>query len=83
MKIVIKLVAYVGEPVRGIDRHGEGQIEIPEGTTLADLLGRLDVAAAELYLTLVNDVAVRERDQPAHVLSDGDRVTVFPPIKGG
>ncbi len=83
MKIAVKLVAYLGEPVRGIDDQGNGIIEVPEGTTLAGLLARLDVAGAELSLTLVNDAAVRESEQAARVLEGGDRVTVFPPIKGG
>jgi len=83
MKVPVKLVAYVGEPVRGIDRDGEGVVDVPDGTTLAGLLERLDVAAAELYLALVNDEAIRQSDQATRVLRAGDRVTVFPPIKGG
>lgn len=83
MKVTVKLVAYLGDPVPGIDDQGNGVIELPEGTTLAGLLARLDVAGAELSLTLVNDAAVRESDQTARLLGDGDRVTVFPPIKGG
>jgi sulfur carrier protein ThiS len=83
VRIAVKLVAYLGDPVPGIDDQGNGVIDLPEGTTLADLLGRLDVAGAELSLTLVGDVAVPERDQASRVLQDGERVTVFPPIKGG
>lgn len=83
MKIAVKLVAYLGDPVAGFDEQGNGIVEVPEGTTLSGLLARLDVAGAELSLTLVDDVAVRERDQAARVLQDGERVTVFPPIKGG
>jgi len=83
VKIPVKLVAYLGDPVRGIDDQGNGVIDVPEGTTLAGLLARLDVAGAELSLTLVNDAAVREGDQAGHVLADGDSVVVFPPIKGG
>lgn len=83
MKIPVKLVAYLGDPVSGIDDQGNGVIDVPEGTTLAGLLARLDVAGAELSLTLVNDAAVREGDQAGRVLVDGDRVVVFSPIKGG
>lgn len=83
MKIAVKLVAYLGDPVPGIDDQGNGVMELPDGATLSDLLARLDVAGAELSLTLVGDVAVPERDQAARVLQDGERVTVFPPIKGG
>jgi len=83
VKIPVKLVAYLGDPVSGIDDQGNGVIDVPEGTTLAGLLARLDVAGAELSLTLVNDAAVREGDQAGRVLVDGDRVVVFSPIKGG
>ena len=84
MKIAVRLVAYVGDAIPNIDESGEGEIDLPEGATVADALAVLDVAAAEMYMTLVNDAgrpAFRIRMKT--VLNDGDELTVFPPIKGG
>jgi len=83
MKIKVRLVAYVGEPVPGIDDRGLGEIELPDGASVTDALDVLDIAAAEMYLTLVNDSAVRPVDQDDTILKDGDELAVFPPIKGG
>ncbi len=83
MKIAVRLVAYVGDAIPNIDDNGEGEIELPDGATVADALDHLDVAAAEMYMTLVNDAVVRPSVQDEAVLTDGDELTVFPPIKGG
>jgi sulfur carrier protein ThiS len=83
VKVAVRLVAWVGAPKAGFDDEGRGSVDVPEGTSLAELLERLDAASSELYLTLVNDATVRERDQAGHILAEGDTVMVFPPIKGG
>jgi sulfur carrier protein ThiS len=83
MKISVRLVAYVGDAVDGIDETGRGELELPDGATVSDALESLDVAGAEMYLTLVNDSAVRPSDQDDTILQDGDELAVFPPIKGG
>lgn len=83
MKIAVRLVAYVGDAIPNIDESGEGNIELPEDATVADALAVLDVAAAEMYMTLVNETVIRPSVQGETVLSDGDELTVFPPIKGG
>ena len=83
MKIAVRLVAYVGDAIPNIDESGEGELELPQGATVANALAILDVAAAEMYMTLVNDAVVRPSVQGETVLNDGDELTVFPPIKGG
>ncbi len=83
MKIAVRLVAYVGDAIPNIDEAGEGEIDLPDGATVADALAILDVAAAEMYMTLVNDAVVRPSVQDETELNDGDELTVFPPIKGG
>ena len=83
MNIAVRLVAYVGDAIPDIDDSGVGVIDLPDGATVFDALTKLDVAAAEMYMTLVNDAVVRPSVQDETVLEDGDELTVFPPIKGG
>ncbi len=83
MKVNVKLVAHSGAPIPGIGANGEGELTFPEGATVADVLGNLDVAREKLTMALVNDVVVRPAVHGEHVLKEGDSLTVFPPIEGG
>jgi molybdopterin converting factor small subunit len=54
-------------------------LELPDGTTLAELYELLKVPPDEVKRTLVSGLSRR----PSHALSNGDRVALFPPIGGG
>lgn len=54
-------------------------IEIPEGSSLEDLICRLGIPSSDPKIVLVNGLhAGREQ-----VLREADRVSIFPPIAGG
>ena len=55
------------------------ELELPDGTTLAELFELLKVPTGEVKRTFVNGIS-RGSD---HALSDGDRVAIFPPVAGG
>jgi len=55
------------------------KLELPDGTTLAELYGVLKVPPDEVKRTFVNGIS----KGPGHPISDGDRVALFPPIGGG
>jgi molybdopterin converting factor small subunit len=55
------------------------ELELPDGTTLAELYELLKVPPDEVKRTFVNGIS----RGPSQVLSDGDRVALFPPIGGG
>ena len=54
-------------------------IELPEGSTLADLVDHLGLPPEKVRVIFVNG-RVRQRD---HVLTAGDEVGIFPPVGGG
>ena len=54
-------------------------MELPEGSTVGDLIGQLSLPEAEVKVVFVNAL-YRESD---HVLDDGDEVGIFPPVGGG
>ncbi len=55
------------------------ELELPEGTTLAELYELLKVPPGEVKRTFVSGLS----KGPSHALSNGDRVALFPPIGGG
>ena len=55
------------------------ELDLPDGTTLAELYELLKVPPDEVKRTFVSGLS----KAPSHALSDGDRVALFPPIGGG
>lgn len=54
-------------------------VAIAEGGTLGDLLEQLNIPPSDPKILLVNGVHAGRDER----LSEGDRVSVFPPIAGG
>jgi molybdopterin synthase sulfur carrier subunit len=93
----MKLRVQYTAQLRTVAGRPEDEVELPEGTTLAQLLqhlaARLDGAAAHLVandgrvhrslLIVVNDRAVSSQDVGGTLLEPGDVVTLLPPIAGG
>jgi molybdopterin converting factor small subunit len=70
----------------GLRRYAPGygigeamELELPDGTTLAELYDLLKVPPEEMKRTFVNGIS----RGPDFVLSDKDRVAIFPPVAGG
>jgi sulfur carrier protein ThiS len=61
------------------EARGEAAVQVPDGTTVAGLLEQLGVQG-RVQLVSVNDEPEPDRER---VLSDGDRVRVFPFGVGG
>ncbi len=55
------------------------ELDLPDGTTLAELYKLLEVPPDEVKRTFVSGIS----KGPSHALSNGDRVALFPPIGGG
>ncbi len=72
-------------PPRGCDRSvldSRGWMEMPEGTTVADVLKTIHCSRwkAKLLLVSVNGVRVESFRMP---LQDGDVIGFFQPVSGG
>lgn len=88
MQISVKLFAtLVQEIPESFLAHHPGEfragrpitIELPEGSSIADLLDHLALSAEKVKVVFVNG-RKRELD---YALQPGDEVGVFPPIGGG
>ena len=60
-------------------RFKEKELELPEGSSLGDLLTQLDIDQKDAKITIVNGSAV----SAAHKLAGHDVIAIFPPIAGG
>ncbi len=78
IKVSVELIAIA----RG-DRPRTSCLELPDGATPDDLLEALDLPGDEPYMTLVNGLPVAPGRRAATRLAEGDKVIVFPPLKGG
>jgi sulfur-carrier protein len=74
MKVNIKLFASLR--TFGPD---EQIIELPDHTTIDDIIHYLKIPSTIRLLRIVNG----EHRPPDHMLTDGDELALFPPIAGG
>ena len=79
MTVDIALFAYLSDYQP--DGHGGRHprpFELPEGTTVTDLIGRLGLPDEPRVVFIGGKHAPEDT-----VLSDGDRLAIFPPVAGG
>ncbi len=77
MRIHVKVFA-------GLRDHAPGgkspfDLDLPDGSRVADVLGRLEIPPDKPKIVLVNG---RHTDLE-RVLADGDELSLFPPVAGG
>lgn len=78
MEVELRLFATLRDRLpkenRGVDK-----VQLPEGSTVNDLIDRLQISQAEAAVIMVNG----KKTSPDTSLTDGDRLSIFPPIGGG
>ena len=88
MKVSVKLFATLAQSVSEaiLAQHPQGiragqpfEVELAEGSTLADLVTHLSLPREQVKIVFVN---ARVR-QLTYQLRSGDEVGIFPPIGGG
>ncbi len=80
--VTLKLFASLGVHLPPGAREHAVQVEIPQGTSIGELLDRFGVPPEQRHLVLRNGVFVSPagRAEPLHA---GDSVAVWPPVAGG
>jgi len=79
MNVRVKLYATLSRYVSGVTSGSPLEVELPEDSTLADLVARLALPPQEVKVIFVNGRA----REPDYRLAPGDEVGIFPPIGGG
>ena len=75
-----QLARYGGEAATS--SHANVECHLPEGSTMADLLARLELPTEERGITFISgNLSAMPGLQPdlVHVLKDGDRIGIFDP----
>ena len=81
MNVTVKMSGMIAKIVPG---SAEGiEVKLLEGATVGSLMTRLGLPGNETYLVIVNDSTVSQDRRAMHKLSDGDRIAIVPPLKGG
>jgi molybdopterin converting factor small subunit len=79
VKVEVKLFATLASFLPCHGREGAAEIEIPEGSTVAEVTRRLGIPSDLARVVLVNG-----RDLGSEApLTAHDVVTIFPPLAGG
>ena len=74
MEVVVRLFASLQKY-----RLGQDRVELEDGTTVEDFLQRAGIPLSEVAIVLVNGKHVNSEQS----LSDGETLSLFPPIAGG
>jgi molybdopterin converting factor small subunit len=84
MRIYVRLFANLRDRFPNEDR-GRGEIELDDGTSLADLIERLEIPDPLAQMVLIDGIQQpRGRAERAkRILEDGQTVSIFPPVAGG
>ncbi len=61
------------------NRFKRKEVELPESSSVGDLLKHLDIAEKDAKVLIVNGLPVSAE----HKLSNNDVIAIFPPIAGG
>ncbi len=79
MRVKVKLFATLAVYVSGTEPGVSFQVELPNGSSLSDLMNQLNLPQRETKLVFVNG-RMQHLD---YQLQDNDEVGIFPPIGGG
>ncbi len=81
MKVTVKMSGLIARQVPG---SADGvEVQLLDGATISALMTRLGLPGNESYLVIVNDSTVAKERRTTYKLSDGDRVSIVPPLRGG
>jgi molybdopterin converting factor small subunit len=79
VRVEVRLFATLVDFLPSHGRDGVVQLEVPDGSTVADVASQLGIPANIARVVLVNGRDV----EPGQRLAKQDIVTIFPPLAGG
>ena len=80
MQINLKLFATLRKKLPPGSSKGKTTLDLADNATINDLIQQLDIPLELAQMVLVNGEQTREFER---ALTDGDQVSIFPPVAGG
>lgn len=79
LKLKVRLYGMLGRSIKGYDHLSGLDIQLPEGSTVHDLLVHLDVVSKRVGMVVMDVKPV----QAQTLLEDGALIKILQPISGG
>jgi molybdopterin synthase sulfur carrier subunit len=84
VQVTLKLFASLADHLPDEARRAHRLLlELPAGTTIADVIERRNLPPKLCHLVLVNGVFVAPAQRASHVLRQDDELAIWPPVAGG
>jgi sulfur carrier protein ThiS len=84
MRVTLKLYASLADQLPPEARRDNRlPLEVPAGTTVADVIGARNLPPKLCHLVLVNGHYVPPAERGTRALADDDELAIWPPIAGG
>ncbi|MDT3672437.1 MAG: MoaD/ThiS family protein [Aromatoleum sp.] len=83
MKVGFKLFASLTDLLPPERDGNRVELDLEEGTTIADVIARFRVPERSAHLVLVNGLFIPREARASRRLAEHDELAVWPPIAGG
>lgn len=83
MNITLKLFATLGDYLPQGAKFNQITLDLPEDTTVGNVVERFSLPPKLVHLVLVNGVYIVPELRATQILSDSDVLAIWPPIAGG
>lgn len=83
MKITVKTAGLLGKYLPPGHSTNQAEIDVPDETTPDGVIEHLGMPAEANYLVALNGTVVPKAQRGQRMLSENDKLSIMPPLKGG
>ena len=84
MQVTLKLYASLADHLPADARRTHRlPLELPVGTTIAEVIGQQNLPPKLCHLVLVNGIYIAPAERSTRALQPDDELAIWPPIAGG
>jgi sulfur carrier protein ThiS len=83
MKITFKLFATLSDYLPPERQGNILPIEVPEGTSIMDIVNKFQLPVKLVHLVLVNGKYIKAEERDTYSLKEDDVLAIWPPVAGG